>query len=188
MSVGNISEKHWKFPLVSKSINKNLLTFFLQEEKSICFIFSKGFCCFQALCILMQLPGRFFYAACKIFQTYEKNIICNSRLGQPTESSNVAGRTDIAARPARSHCKSSRGRWEELTSVPPAWWLPESLAKLGDSPGRAQKTFLLRLHILVRYYPLKESAFSTRKPISWNISKKLQYPAESFMFFYPSSS
>ncbi|KAI1236563.1 hypothetical protein IHE44_0014816 [Lamprotornis superbus] len=65
---------------------------------------------------------KIFYAACKIFQTYEK--ISSALVDLDRQQSQLmwleGQRRSQAARPARSLCKSSRGRWEELTSVPPA--------------------------------------------------------------------
>lgn len=168
---------------MSKSIKKSLLTFFLQEKKSICCIFSKGFSCLQALCVLMQLSGRFSMQPEKYFKRMKKISPAVLDLDSLSRVSCVAGRTDVV-----TGCQTSQEPLQiQQRKSPPLCHLPGDCQRAWQNHlGRAQKTFLLRLLSLERCYPLKESALFYHK--TNQLEHQLQYAAESFVFSYPSSS
>jgi len=127
-----------------------------------------------------------FYPTCEIFQTYGK--IASGIVDLDSQCSQLSGLSEqlwsLAARPQgggaqRAWCSDQprgtahpvKGRGKELTSRLSARQTAEEPGKVGQQPGRSTNDSLTELHIPAKCFHLEESAFSTRKPVSWNSSK-----------------
>lgn len=108
--------------------------------------------------------SKIFYAACKIFQTYEK--LSSTMVDLDSQQSHLTWLQDqpgATANPAEEDGKSS-----------PLYHLPGDYQRAWQSWEIVWAEHKRHSYIVVRCYPLKEPAFPTRKPISWNTFKQLQ--------------